>query len=93
MPTGSLFPDFLNLPSQIHQTFFSASEPHLQTYNYEMEARATTRRTAAPTTTVSPIIFFPTSDEAAKCNLTPGGSGKNPNCQLTMYRVGHLVVQ
>ena len=83
MPTGSLFPDFLSLPSQIHQTLFGASEsePQLQYLSYDMETTATKRRTttAATTTAASPIILFPSSDEAAKCNLTPGGTGINHN--------------
>ena len=74
MPRGSLFSDLLGLPSLVHQTMFGASEHQMQYLNYDQGTTATTGTTAG-TTTVSPVIFFPSTDEAAKCNLTPGGSG------------------
>ena len=90
MPAGSLFPDFLSLPSQVHQTLFGASEPQLQYLSYDMETTATTGRTTTAATTASPIIFFPSSDEAAKCNLTPGGTGINHNESLQCNFLAHM---
>ena len=89
MPMESMFPDLLGLPSQIEQTLFGASETQMQYLSMDMGTTAT-RRTSTASTTESPVTFFPSTDEAAKCNLTPGGSGENFKDDLQFYKLKNI---